>query len=210
MANTHELAREPQFTIGILDRVRNGDKAAVGSLLDHFYEPLENYVSRILSGADCRVTDKSDVTNDAFRSFLSWLDSDPDGTLDCSEANWKVLSTIAWRKSWKLRRTQIRRAARLGEIVPASVLQGPDGGGCFDGVADRGLGPEDDEIYKDLFRRCMERLDDERLRQLVKFRLQRRTDTSIAEELGISVARVKQLFLKIEMDWRAMFREEGE
>jgi len=189
----------------LIDKVRSGDEAAVGPLLDRYLAQLRRYVLNRLSGVDRGAIDESALALDAYISFISWVAAAEDPKLDDREDLWKVLSTIALRKSLKL----IEKQDRRGHIVRDSTLRGADGHGRgLDGIAADGPSPVDEVIGEDLARRCMELLDDQQ-RRIVELRLQEATVVEIAEELGISVANVGRKLRKIRGAWTTLL-EEGE
>jgi DNA-directed RNA polymerase specialized sigma24 family protein len=189
----------------LIDKVRSGDEAAVGPLLDRYLAQLRRYVLNRLSGVDRGAIDESALALDAYISFISWVVAAEDPKLDDREDLWKVLSTIALRKSLKL----IEKQDRRGQIVRDSTLRGEDGQGRgLDGIAADGPSPVDEVISQDLARRCMELLDDQQ-RRIVELRLQQATVVEIAEELGISVASVGRKLRKIREAWKTLL-EEGE
>jgi RNA polymerase sigma factor (sigma-70 family) len=212
VADTHESMRAVDTdsrasVIRLLYRVGAGDEVAVSLLLDHFFAQLKRYVLKKLTGIDREAIDESAFALDAYRSFVSWVAAAPDPELDNEEDIWKVLSTIALRKSLKVIAKQNRRAAQF-KSVSESTLEGPDRDrGGLDNVAGHNPRPLDDASISEIMKLWIDSLD-ERQRMIIELSRQGMSDTSIADELGISEKRVRQQLRKSKTALMALLKED--
>ncbi len=97
--------------IALIDRLADGDEAAVGELYDRFARPLYSMVHRILPNA----SDAEEIVQDVFVSL--WKNADTFDGRRSSPFTWLV--TIARNKAIdRLRRTQRRLPEAIGPADP--------------------------------------------------------------------------------------------
>ncbi|MGZ6033365.1 MAG: ECF-type sigma factor [Isosphaeraceae bacterium] len=193
--------------------LRGGDLAAA--------QPLwERYFGRLVVLARGKLerqrhpraeADEEDAALSAFNSFCVGIAQGRFPQLADREDLWRILMTITVRKAY----AQVQRQKRLkrggGRVVEEAALRGPKGDSPFDAASAPGLEmiageeptPEFAAMVAEEYRRLLDALEDDGLRQVAISRMEGYTCDEIAAQLGCARRTVARRLDLIRKTWLA-------
>ena len=205
---------EPDGSITLwLGDLRGGDLDAAQPLWERYFSRLvilarAKLVGRRHSRAE---SDEEDAALSAFRSFCAGVAEGKFPQLADREDLWRILMTITVRKA----SAQMQREKRIkrggGKVVEEAALRAPRSDGLLDSSAAAGLEmiagteptPEFAAIVAEEYRRLLDALEDEGLRQVAIRRMEGYTCDEIAAELGCARRTVARRLDLIRKTWHA-------
>ena len=178
----------------------------VAKLWDAFYERLRGAVRRRVREIHRPVASESEVALSAFNSFLNRAQAGQFPDLADQDELWRLLKTIAIRKTNDLRknlRAQKRGGARvvLGQADFAGTPVSPVAG--IDAAPADQPPPSLDLEVSELFSTLLADLPDDRHRDLILLKLQGASVATIAEHLETTTRTVQRMIKKVEQQWRS-------
>ena len=197
--------KEPQKTPDDLDFAH---PEVVAQLWDAFYERLRGAVRHRVREIRRPVASESEVALSAFNSFLNRARDGQFPELANQDEMWKLLKTIAIRKSNDLRKN-LRAQKRGGHQAVynqadlSADSDAPDAG--INAATVDQPSPSLQSEISDLFSTLLERLPDDRHRDVILLKLQGASIALIAEHLNTTTRTVQRLIRSIELDWKSEF-----
>ena len=179
-----------------LDDLRRGDSDAVGEIARRWLPRVERALERKLRGL--RLADAEGVASSVFLSLWNHAGGGRfgAGTLADSDELWRWLMRVADSKAIDYARRE--RAAKRGggrtrgegSVWRSDGDGGPSAG--LDSVGSRDLTPAEQAAFAETFEQLMGALPNDLTREVVVGRLEARTSTEMATELGVSPKTVKR------------------
>lgn len=186
------------------------DAAWAEELWENYYTRLRAAVRQRVRGIRRASASESEVAQSALRTFLRRVQQGQLPRLDDDSELWRLLKTIAIRKSIDLQKN-LRAQKRGGHyIVYNQDDQGADPLTPQRGVAnapDTGPSPAADLEISELFNSMLASLPDDRHRDLILLKLQGASVALIAEHLGVTTRTVQRMVKGIEQQWQGGFLE---
>ena len=196
-----------------LGDLRGGDLDAAQPLWERYFSRLvilarAKLVSRRHTRAEA---DEEDAALSAFNSFCAGVADGKFPQLVDREDLWRILMTITVRKAYAQMQRQKRLKRGGGKVVEEAALRAPGSDGRFDASSAAGLEmiagneptPEFAAIVAEEYRRLLDGLEDEGLRQVAIRRMEGYTCDEIAAELGCARRTVARRLDLIRKTWLA-------
>ncbi|CAN5845885.1 ECF-type sigma factor [soil metagenome] len=187
-----------------IDELKAGDPAAAQPLWERYFDRLVRLARRRLvssrrTGAD---EDEEDAALSAFDSFCAGAARGRFPMLADREDLWRLLVVITARKASAQidRRSAQKRGGDWSRLDAPAPDRDDLAGFEVDQLADGGPTPEFAAMVAEQYRRLLEALGDDGLRQVALWRMEGLTTDEIAEQLGCArrtVARRLELIRKI-------------
>jgi DNA-directed RNA polymerase specialized sigma24 family protein len=196
--------RQGSVTRWIAD-LKAGDLAAANGLWERYFARMVDLARTRLHASRGRDagSDEEDAALSAFDSLCAGLARGQFPKIGDREDLWRLLVVITTRKVMAQTRRRLREKRGGGLVRPAADLADP-GLDDDDGILARAVGseptPEFAAMIAEEYRRLLERLDDDILRQVAVLRMEGHTSDEIAEKLGCArrtVARQLALIRRI-------------
>ncbi len=179
-------------------------------LWDAFYQRLRLTVRDRVRSIRRPVASESEVALSAMNSFLNRARDGQFQNLADEDELWRLLKTIAIRKTNDLRKN-LRALKRGGERAVYNQADLSDDSSTpsagIDAVAGVDESPTLDTEISDLFNTLLAKLPDDRHRDLILLKLQGASIAMIAEHLATTTRTVQRMIKKIEDDWQTGFLE---
>jgi DNA-directed RNA polymerase specialized sigma24 family protein len=170
-----------------------GDAPAAGRLWDRYARRMQALAKRRIRGAECRVADEEDVALSAFDYFCRAAAAGEFAGIRGRDQLWGLLFTLVARKSVDLVRHERRRRSPAGGWDPAVRL---------DGLAGAGLTPDQIVQLDEEYRRLLDRLGDDVLREVAAAKLEGYTSAEIAARLGCTERTIERRLRVIRRVWQ--------
>ena len=198
MFNTQEVTQW-------LVRLGHGDQRAAQAVWRRYFSRLVALARRRLKGVPDRSADEEDVALSAMHSFCRGMAEHRFDELNDRDDLWKLLVTITARKACAQRRryfAEKRGGGRVrGESVFVRVDAGEDREAGIAGVLGEEPTPELACMVAEDCRVLLERLGDERLRQVAVLTLEGHSTAEIAQRLDLSQRSVQRKLDAIREIW---------
>lgn len=180
---------------------------AAEKLWGAFYQRLRLAVRERVRNIRRPVASESEVALSAMNSFLARARDGQFGDLASELELWKLLKTIAIRKTNDMRKN-LRAQKRGGE---QAIYNQADLDEDQDSAANAGihtalsedLAPDLVVELSDLFSQLLNQLPDDRHRDVILLKLQGASVAMIAEQLQTTTRTVQRMVRKIETDWQS-------
>ncbi len=189
--------------LGWLRGLGAGDQDAAQQLWERYFARMVRLAEKKLPRHARRAFDEEDVALSAFNSFCAGVEQGRFPQLADAQDLWRLLVVITARKAQEHLRHQRRQKRGGGQVVGESVFgsekDGGDGAG-IDNVVGTAPTPAFALEVADEFRRLLEALGDDALRQVALLKMEGYTVEEIAAQLGCArraVERRLQLIRKI-------------
>ncbi len=186
-------------------KLGRGDAAAAEALWQQYFGKLVHYARRKLDGVPCRAVDEEDVALSAMNSFCQGMARHRFDQVNDHEDLWKLLLTITARKARAHRRRHFAGKRGGGRVRGESVFLPGDPSHERDEGIGQVLGseptPELATMVAEDCRLLLDRLGDEKLRQVAVQTLEGYTTAEIAEKLGVSRRSVQRKLDTIRAIW---------
>lgn len=171
-----------------LAQLKQGDEAAVQRVWEHYFVRLIGLARRTLAGAPQGARDEEDVAQSAFKSFYFRAQAGKFPKLEDRDDLWKLLMTIALRKSFRNRRKDMKQVCSDPQILADEIASGSP-------TAEAGA------LVTDELRRLFQKLEYPVLSAVAFMKLEGLTNRQIASSLDISVATVERKLQVIRHLW---------
>lgn len=179
---------------------------AAEHLWDAFYQRLRLAVRQRVKEIRRPVASESEVALSAMNSFFNRARNGQFPDLQSEDELWRLLKTIAIRKTNDLRKN-LRAQKRGGNhaVFNQAELDNNDGrvDAGVEAATTRDVSPALEAELSDLMQVLMERLPDQRHRDVILLKLQGAPIPMIAEHLGTTTRTVQRMIKKIESEWHA-------
>ena len=182
------MANENDEVTVWLAQMQQGDEGAVQKLWERYYIRLIGLARKTLVSSPQVASNEEDVAQSAFKSFYFRAQAGKFPKLEDRDDLWKVLMTIALRKSFRTRKKASRQAASDPQILAAELItESPD--------------PDAAAVITDEFRRLFGKLEDPVLSGIALMKLEGLTNPQIAKSLDLSVATIERKLQVIRHLW---------
>jgi RNA polymerase sigma factor (sigma-70 family) len=185
--------------------LKAGDQDATAEIWNRYVEDLVRLARAKLRAThrNSGVEDEEDAALSAFESLCAGIAQGRFPRLDNRHDLWQVLVVITARKVLD----QLRRQSRLkrggGKVVTEGALTGPDGHGplTLEQIVGSTPSPEFAAMVAEEFRRLLDALKDETLRQIALWRMEGYTNEEIAARLGCVSRTIERKLCLIRRAW---------
>lgn len=184
-----------------LRELEKGDAQAAQQLWERYYTRLVALAKKKLGGAPRRAADEEDVVISAFESFCRGAEEQRFPALADRDDLWQVLVMITVRKAINQAAHEGRQKRGGGRVRGDSAL-----GPSLDDVVGESPSPVFAAILAEEYRRLLNSLTDDTLRQIAVRKMEGFSHEQIAEQLDCSTRTVVRKLRLI----RKMFSEEAE
>jgi DNA-directed RNA polymerase specialized sigma24 family protein len=188
-----------------LDEVRCGDEEAARQLWRRYFEALVRLARPRLRAQSRGAADEEDVVLSAFDSFYAGMARGRYPDLADREDLWRLLVTITARKAYNQNRWESRPKRGGGLVRHASAIdacEGPEADDLAQVVGSEPT-PEFAAMVADEYRRLLEVLGEDELRQIANWKLEGDSDAEIAARLGCALRTVARRLELIRTLWGA-------
>jgi DNA-directed RNA polymerase specialized sigma24 family protein len=185
--------------------LRNGHPEAAQPLWERYFRRLVGLARAKLQGTSRRAADEEDVALSAFDSFCRGAEQGRFPDLRDRHNLWPLLVKITARKAIDL--VQHNRAQKRGggRVQGESALLGPQDAGTGAAGIEQVLGREPTPQFAaevaDEYQRLLERLGEDKLREIAVLKLEGHTDQEVAAKLNCSVRTVERKLERIRRLW---------
>jgi DNA-directed RNA polymerase specialized sigma24 family protein len=188
-----------------IDRLKEGDPAAVQKLWEGFFHRLVRLARSRLQAVPRRVADEEDVALSAFDSFCRGVEEGRFPRLSDRDELWRVLVLLTARKATSLARQERRQRRGGGRVWNASALdaRNPEDGPAFANLIGREPDPEFAAQVAEECRRLLARLGDPTLQAVAVWKMEGHTNEEIAGKLDRSIGTVERKLQLIRRIWQA-------
>jgi DNA-directed RNA polymerase specialized sigma24 family protein len=185
-----------------LEQLKAGEQAAAQPLWERYFARLVEQAERRLRGAARAVADGEDVALSAFTSFCRAAQAGRYPRLADRGDLWRLLVVITERKAL----TQVRDQRRLkrggGKVLDEAALAGPSGDAPgLTGVAGGEPTPAFAALVAEQFALLLERLGDDRLRELALAKMEGYTNEEIGARFDMALRTVERKLGLIRRLW---------
>jgi RNA polymerase sigma factor (sigma-70 family) len=183
--------------------LKDGDSAAAQPLWERYYRQLVGLARKKLRSTSRRAADEEDVVQNAFHSFFRAVNQGRFPQLDDRDSLWRLLVVITANKALK-QLTYAHRKKRGGGTAPGRMEIYPIGPGDEAALVQFvGAEPTPDFAAQvaDEYRRLLDLLDDETLRQVAVWRMEGFGNDEIADKLACSRRTVARKLESIRILW---------
>jgi DNA-directed RNA polymerase specialized sigma24 family protein len=197
----------------LFQRASSGDEEALSILWNLLYPRLRTVVGKRIEEMPRLAGEASDLTSTALHRFLTLAAGSPEWDINSLNSVWALLRKIAFRHMSDTLKS--RFAAKRGGLVWTFSLENPqssdmdwmknqsgDQATARERIRDDRMGePADQLMFMDLLADLLERLPDDRSRQIVLMRLNHQSTADIAESLKLGLRTVQRNLEKIHDCW---------
>lgn len=183
--------------------LKEGDQSAAQPLWERYYARLLGLARQVLQGARRREADEEDVVQNAFNSFFQGVSQGRFPQLNDRDNLWRLLVVLTARKAVD----QVRRERRHspGGVTPQTQAAispvGADDDAALEQVVGQEPTPELAAQVVEQYERLLERLADDKLRQIAVWKLEGCTNGEIAAKLSCSRRTVIRKLETIRLIW---------
>lgn len=184
-----------------LQRLNEQPDEAMHRLWQTYYTKLVTYARNKLRAMPRRSSDEEDVAVSAINSFFQAAQQQRFPQLNDREDLWRILLTITSRKAMHAIRDSQAQKRGAGTVRGESVfVNASDNGGHGIDVS-----AEPTEAFGNLFAtellEQLDRLGDDRLREIAAKKLEGYSNADIAEQLGVAVRTIERKLGRIRACW---------
>jgi RNA polymerase sigma factor (sigma-70 family) len=183
--------------------LKEGDSAAAQPLWERYYRQLIGLARKKLRSTTRRAADEEDVVQNAFHSFFRAVNQGRFPQLDDRDSLWRLLVVITANKALK-QLTYAHRKKRGGGIAAGGTGMYPmgadDEAALVQFVGDEPT-PDFAAQVADEYRRLLDMLGDETLRQVAVWKMEGYGNDEIADKLACSRRTVARKLEAIRILW---------
>jgi RNA polymerase sigma factor (sigma-70 family) len=185
--------------------LKAGDSAAARRLWERYFVRLVQLARTRLRDAPRRAADEEDVALSAFVSLCQGAAAGQFSKLGDRDDLWRLLVVITARKAANLVKHERRQKRGGGQVLAEADLALPaDGSDNLPGL-EALIGseptPEFAAEVAEEFRRHLEALGDQQLRDIARLKMEGYTDDEVADRLGCSARTVRRRLELIRKTW---------
>ncbi|EMI53518.1 ECF-type sigma factor [Rhodopirellula sallentina] len=188
----------------LMAQLSDGGGSASDQLWQEYFPKLANYARRKLAPAAARSYDGEDVALSAMNSFYEGMKERKFDNLHGRDELWRLLLTITARKVSARHRKVGRLKRGAGKVRGESVFGNVDDGERAFGIGDLlGTDPTPELIAElsETTQQLLNTVDDERVREIVRLRLEGYRNSEIAEKLGCAKRTVERKIELLRETW---------
>lgn len=195
---------DPQSITFWIDALQDDHPEAVEALWNRYFARLVRLADKML-GERRRLLDGEDIAVSVFHALSQAAGRGELDSVQDREELWKLLVTMTRRKLIDELRREDRAKRGGGEVRGESVFLSPDGAASpgINAVADADPTPQFLCLMDEEFRRLLDVLGDNILREVAQARLEGFTTTEIAERTAMSPRSVERKLGLIRERWLA-------
>jgi RNA polymerase sigma factor (sigma-70 family) len=180
-----------------IDMLKRGDRAAAEKLWDAYMRRLVGLARARMAGAARGGSDEEDVALSAFDSFYRRAEEGRFPRLEDRDDLWQLLVLITERKAIDTLRREGRKSRGGGRVLSLADLEGEEAGA----LADPRPSPEFAAQVAEEFRRLLDCLGDDSLRNVAVWKMEGYTNRQIADRLGCIEQTVERKLRSIRRLW---------
>jgi RNA polymerase sigma factor (sigma-70 family) len=169
--------------------IKEGDRQAVGPLLDRYFQQLMSLAASRLRGLAHLAGYEEDIALSAFKSLCLGAERGRYPKLEDRDELWRLLAVITIRKT-----IDLQRRKRLEH-----VHDGPDDLGAF---LSREPSPEEVADMSERVSELLDGLGDPELRQIALWKVEGSSNEEIAAKLGCVERTVERKLQRIRLAWQ--------
>jgi RNA polymerase sigma factor (sigma-70 family) len=182
--------------------LKGGDSAAAQPLWERYYRRLVALARKKLQPARCRGADEEDVVQNAFHSFFRAVAQGRFPRLEDRDSLWRLLVVITANKALKQRQHEHRQKRGGPGPAPTGIYPlGPEDEAALVQVVGDEPTPEFAAQVADEYRRLLDLLGDDTLRQVAILRMEGYGTDEIADQLACSRRTVARELDAIRILW---------
>ena len=187
------------------------DPAFIEQLWDAFYPRMKLAVLSRVRSIQRPVADESGIALSAFHSFIQHARNGKFPNLVDQDEMWRLVKRIAIRKTSDVRKNLLAQKRGGGAVVlgqsdfsdDSDLLQG------INLASDKHGEPSEPLEVADLLNAMLQRLPDDRHRDVILLKLQGASVVTIAECLGTTTRTIQRILKKIEQNWHSVLLEDS-
>ena len=187
------------------------DPAFIEQLWDAFYPRMKLAVLSRVRSIQRPVADESGIALRAFQSFIQHARNGKFPNLVDQDEMWRLVKRIAIRKTSDVRKNLLAQKRGGGAVVlgqsdfsdDSELLQG------INLASDKHGEPSEPVEVADLLNAMLQRLPDDRHRDVILLKLQGASVVTIAECLGTTTRTIQRILKKIEQNWHSVLLEDS-
>jgi len=186
-----------------LSGLKRGDPRAIEQIWREYYDKLMRLIKGRLGNAPLRDADEEDIALSALNSFYDGVQAGRFPQLDDRDNLWKVLVTIACRKTNTFRDRSRAQKRGGGDLRGESVFEmGDDSGRAgIQQVLGREPTPQVAAMIAETFQALLSALDDSTLQAIATHKMEGFTNDEIAVRLGCTTRTVERRLDRIRQRW---------
>jgi DNA-directed RNA polymerase specialized sigma24 family protein len=181
----------------LIARIKEGDRAASQRIWDEYFQRLVALARSRLRSTPCRAADEEDVALSAFDSFFRRAERGQFPCLDDRDDLWQLLFVLTARKAIDLARLEGRVSRGASRVRALTDLDGLD----LDVALGREPTPELAAQAADEYRRLLDALGDDGLREVARRKMEGDSNAEIARRLGVIEKTVERKLRRIRKIW---------
>jgi RNA polymerase sigma factor (sigma-70 family) len=188
-----------------ISALEGGDAAAAQKLWERYYRRLVGLARKKLQGTRRYAADESDVVQNAFLSFFRGVDEARFPQLKDRDNLWRLLVVITARKAVDLANREACEKRGGGKVggEPALVNLADSTTGGLEAVVGSEPTPGFIARMAEEHQRLLQLLDEDELRSIAVWKMERYTNQEIAERLDCSLAKVERRLGVIRKRWES-------
>jgi RNA polymerase sigma factor (sigma-70 family) len=189
---------------GWIGRLKEGDPEAAQLIWETYIHDLLRLLRKRLGSVERRVADEEDLALDAFHSLYRRAAAGQFPRLDDRQDLWQLLVMIAARKLLNERKKARRQKRGAGKVRGESMFIGLEGDEDAAGLAQVIGDHPSPELAAEVAESCnrmLQRLDDQRLRDIAAWKMEGFTNAEIAKKMGCQVRTVERKLRLIREQW---------
>jgi RNA polymerase sigma factor (sigma-70 family) len=194
-----------------IHEVQDGNADAAQALWERYFERLVKLTRHQLRGSNRRLADEEDVAISVFDTFCRAAGQGRFANLADRDSLWRLLVTMAARKSIDLRRHQSRMRRGGGVVRGESAMgqtQDLDEPRAIAQVVGDSPTPEFSAMMAEQLQRLLALLEDKQLRELALGKMEGFTNEEMGQRLGCSVRTVERRLRLIRVKCEKQLMEE--
>jgi DNA-directed RNA polymerase specialized sigma24 family protein len=196
-----------------IQQLKDGERDAVEKLWKDYFPRLVRQTQRWLRRTPTQAVDADDVALSAFDSFCRRAEQGRFPKLFDRGDLWQLLVVIAFRKACDQVKHEARRQPPNGRVLHASTLSavvGEDSGAIFTRLIGREPDPEFAAQTAEEYRRLLEMLPTQELRDVAVWKLEGYTNVEVAAKMkdgkGCAESTVERKLARIRKIWAKEIR----
>jgi hypothetical protein len=187
------------------------DPAFVEQLWDAFYPRMKLAVLSRVRSIQRPVADESGIALSAFHSFIQHARNGKFPNLVDQDEMWRLVKRIAIRKTSDVRKNLLAQK-RGGDAIVVGQSDFSDESGQLQGIdlaSDPHGDPSESAEVADLLNTMLQRLPDDKHRDVILLKLQGASVVTIAECLATTTRTIQRILKKIEQSWQSVLLEDS-
>lgn len=188
-----------------LSGLKRGDSRAIEQIWQEYFDKLLRLIKGRLGNSPLRVADEEDIALSALNSFYGGVQAGRFPQLEDRDDLWKILVTIACRKTIAFRERNFAQKRGGGHLRGESVFEvGEDSRGAgIEQVLGREPTPDVAATIAETFQALLGSLGDVTLQSIATRKMEGYTNDEIAVQLGCTTRTVERKLERIRELWSA-------